>query len=304
MDSCFHRGMTNDPPTIQSLSASDTRWLIGEVEAILRELDREWTLVDEVVVELADGPVLGLDNLARRLTLAPRDRWPQLVRDQLTTLLSVSVPDSVPPEALRAKLEPPELVVELEYEPLELLPGLPAVLAAQLPGMTIQMRGLDLVEGRDEAYATALDNLTRLPLPRQTRRRLEPRLPHSWVEFLESDDSFGASRVLVLPDLIRRLLRRDFPTSGVLVALPTKFDLWIHVPTDDSVVDTALLLAHDAWARFASAPFPLTPHVYLVSPDMHAETVVAADRAGAHVNRGALGRLVRELGPHGPAEAA
>lgn len=296
--------MTHDPHPIQSLSASDSRWLISEVEAILRELGRDWTLVDDVAFELADGPVLGLDNLARRLLLSPRDRWPELVRDQLTALLSVSVPDSVPQEALRAKLEPPELMVGLEYEPLELLPGLPAVLSAQLPGMTIQMGSLDLVEGRDEAYATALDNLTRLPLPRQARRRIDPRLPHSWVEFLESDDAFGASRVMVLPHLLRRLLRRDFPASGVLVAVPTKFDLWIHVPIDDTVVDTALLLAHDALVRFTSAPFPLTPHVYLVSPDMHAETVIEADRSGAYVDQRALGRLVHELRPHGPAEAA
>jgi hypothetical protein len=296
--------MTHDSPTVQGLSASQTRWLVREVEAVLHELGREWSLVDGVAFQLTDGPLMGLDNLARRLQLFPTARWPELVRAQLTTMLSVSLPDSVAPEHLRAKLERPETLGDLDYQPLELLPGLPAVLSAQLPGATVQMGTLDRVEGRDQAYATALDNLTRLPLPRHVRRRADPRVPHSWIEFLEAGDSFGASRVLVLPDVVRRVLRRDFPASGVLVAVPTKFDLWIHVPTDVSVVDTALLLAHDAFAQFSSAPFPLTPHVYLVSPDMQAEALVVPDRAGADVNRSALERLLGQLAPDGPAEAA
>ena len=194
--------------------------------------------------------------------------------------------------------------LDLEYDPLVLLPDLPAVLSAQLPGMTIQMGNLDFVGDRDQAYTAALENLSKLPRPRHARRRLDPRLPASWVEFLDADDSFGASRVLVLPDLLRRTLRQDFPASGVLVAVPTKFHLWIHLPTDESVLETSLLLAHEALTTYASNPFPLSPCVYLLSPDMQADVLVRPDRTGAFVNQEALGRLLAALGPNGPAEAA
>lgn len=296
--------MSTQPPTIQGLDAQDTRWLVDEVAALLRELDRSWTLVDGVAFELSCGRVLGLDNLARRLQLFPRARWRELVRDQITTLLSITdLPESVAPETLRPKLEQAGTLGDLDYEPLELLPGLPAVLSAQLPGMTIQMGNLDLVGDRDEAYAAALDNLSSLPRPRHARRRLDPRLPESWVEFLDADDSFGASRVLVLPDLLRRTLRQDFPASGVLVAVPTKFDLWIHLPVDESVIETSLLLAYDALTTCTSNPFPLSPCVYAVSPDMQAEVLVQPDRTGASINEEALGRLLEAL-PPGPASAA
>lgn len=297
--------MSKQPHSIQGLSTRDTQWLIREVEAILREFDRTWTMVGDVAFELAGGQVLGLDNLARRLQLFPKARWQELVRDQLATLLSLTgPPESVAPESLRAKLERPESLDNLEYEPLEPLPGLQAVLSSQQQGMTIQMGTLDLVDDREQAYATALDNLTGLPRPHHGRRRLDPHLPTSWVEFLTADDSFGASRVLVLPDLMRRTLQWDFPPSGVLVAVPTKFDLWIHRPVDESTVETALLLAYEAHTRCSSAPFPLSPHVYVVSPDMRAEVLVRPDRTGGFINQDLLERLLAGLGPHGPAEAA
>lgn len=297
--------MSTEPPTIQGLDAQDTRWLIDEVAGLLRELDTAWTMVDAVAFRLAGGQVLGLDNLARRLQLFPRARWQELVRDQVTTLLSLTaLPESVAPETLRPKLEPAETMGDLEYDPLVLLPDLPAVLSAQLPGMTIQMGNLDFVGDRDQAYTAALENLSKLPRPRHARRRLDPRLPASWVEFLDADDSFGASRVLVLPDLLRRTLRQDFPASGVLVAVPTKFHLWIHLPTDESVLETSLLLAREALTTYASNPFPLSPCVYLLSPDMQADVLVRPDRTGVFVNQEALGRLLAALGPNGPAEAA
>lgn len=297
--------MSEQQPTIQGLGPEDTRWLIQEVQAILRELGETWTVVDEVVFELSGGQVLGLDNLARRLQLFPRARWQELVRDQLTTLLPFNgPPESVEPAALRAKLVHPETMPDLEYEPLELLPGLPAVLSAQMPGFTISMGSLDLVDDRDDAYAVAMENLTRLPQPQHARRRLDPHLPKSWVEFLDAGDSFGASRVMVLPDLMRRTLQREFPASGVLVAVPTKFELWIHLPVDESVIETSLLLAYDAYDKYVSEPFPLSPDVYVVSPDMRAEVLVRPDRTGAFVNDDAFARLLASLGHHGPAEAA
>lgn len=290
--------MNSSGPTIQCLSPRDSRWLIDHVGSILRELGRTWTMVDDVAFQLTDGPLMGLDNLARRLHLAPRRAWPRLVRDQITTLLSADgPPTSIPPEALRPKLMDGSMTDTLSYTPLEPLPGLPAVLSAQMDGYAVIMQSLDLVEDRDEAYATALENLAALPLPQHRRRRLDPRLRESWVEQLVADDSYGASRVMLLPELVRRVLGRDFPETGLLVAVPTKFELWIHVPVDETVVETAALLAREAYSVFATEPFAISPDVFLVTPDMHGEVLVRPDRGGAWIDVDALERLhTREAG--------
>ncbi|CAB4737365.1 unannotated protein [freshwater metagenome] len=114
---------------------------------------------------------------------------------------------------------------------------------------------------------------------------------------LRADDSFGASRVMVLPEALRRTLRREIPPSGVLVAVPHKFEMWLHFPVDDSVLDVSVGMAFDALCAWAQEPFPLSPHVYLVSPDMHAEVLVAADAEGASLDHRRLRQLIRSLPP-------
>lgn len=297
--------MDTSGPTIQRLSTRDTRWLVDQVGSVLRELGRSWTVVDDVAFQLTDGPLLGLDNLARRLHLAPRRSWERLVREQITTLVrSVSGPPEIPVSALLPKLVDPATVTQLDYDPLEPLPGLPALLSAQMDGYTVAMYTLDLVDDRDEAYATALTNLAALRRPQHRRRRLDHRVRESWVEHLVADDSYGASRVMLLPDLMRTLLGREFPASGVLVAVPTKFDLWVHVPVDETVVETAALLAYEALAASSTQPFAISPDVFLVTPDMHAEVLVQPDREGAWVGTDTLDRLLAGLPRSGTGEAA
>lgn len=284
---------------VHPLSAQDTRWLLREVEAVLRTRGHTWTLVDGRAFQLTDGPIMGLDNLARRLHLAPRRAWRRLVREQVTTLLSGFDPRAaIRAEDLRVRLLDPATMPDLEYEPLRPLPGLHGVLSAQGPGLTALFGKLDTVEvERDDAYVRALENLAALPLPQHVRRRLDPDLPGSWVDVLRADDSFGASRVMVLPEVLRRTLRREIPPSGVLVAVPHKFEMWLHFPVDNSVLDVSVEMAFEALCAWAEEPFPLSPHVYLVSPDMHAEVLVAADAEGASLDHRRLRQLIRSLPP-------
>ena len=145
-----------------------------------------------------------------------------------------------------------------------------------------------------------LDNLartiSRMPRRRWARAvRVDPRIPTSWVEFLDSSDAYGAARVVVLPEVVRRVLRTDFPPHGLLVAVPTKFELWVHVPVDDDVVQTALAMSWLAYRTWAEEPYPISPDVFLVSPDMHAVCLVKPDQEGCDLDERAALELVKAL---------
>jgi hypothetical protein len=183
----------------------------------------------------------------------------------------------------------------LTYQPLEPLPGIVAVLAATGAGFSHEYGQLDLVGDRDDAYDRALRNMIELPRPRHTRRRADPRLPTSWVEFLEGPDAYGAARVTVLPDLLRKM-RIELPTHGVLVAVPTKFDLWVHVPVDETVLDTAIAMSWLALRTYSEEPYPISPDVHLVSPDMKAARVARPDERGVDLDERAMVGLLRSLG--------
>lgn len=274
----------NDDPRLPGLTTADTRWLVGEAQRVLTDLGHSSSVVDGVALTLADKRELGLDNLARTLSRMPRKRWPRAVRDQLAALVAVR-PDKPPATGdLRVKLWPRERADQfLTYAALEPLPGVVAVLAAQGDGVSHEFGALDLVGDRDEAYDTALTNLAGLPLPRHTRRRIDPRVRASWVEFLDSPDAYGAARVAVLPEVLRRL-GIAFPAHGVLVSVPTKFELWVHVPVDEDVIGTAVTMSWLAYRAWSEEPYPISPDVFLVSPDMNATRLIKPDREGCGVD--------------------
>lgn len=287
---------TDDTPRLPGLTVADTRWLVAEAQRILTDLGRTSTVLDGVALTLADGQVMGLDNLARTISRMPRKRWSRAVREQLSALVGLRVDQPPSRDSLRVKLWPRERADELlTYDALEPLPGIVAVLAAQGDRVSHEFGRLDLVGDRDEAYDTALTNITGLPRPRHTRRRIDPRVTGSWVEFLDSSDAYGAARVVVLPEIVRTVLRTDFPPYGVLVAVPTKFELWVHVPVDEDVVATAVRMSWLAHRTWTEEPYPISPDIFLVSPDMRATRLARPDRRGCDLDGAAMLGLLRSL---------
>ena len=282
-------------PRLPGLSSRDTRWLVDEARRVLADLGHSAEVLDGVALTVTDGPVVGLDNLARTLSRLPRKRWSRCVREQLSTLARARPDADVATEDVFVKLWTRERADELlTYPAIEPLPGVVAVLAARGDGFTHEFGRLDQLGDRDAAYDTALTNLAGLPLPRHTRRRADPRVPGSWVEHLHAGDPFSAARVAVLPDLLRRL-GIDFPSHGVLVAVPTKHDLWVHVPTDEDVVQTALTMSRLAYRAWAEEPYPVCPDVFLVSPDMRASLLVSPEREHVDLDERAMVTLLTAL---------
>lgn len=298
-DPALLAGMTTSLPRLPGLTVADTRWLVTEAQRVLADLGLSSSVLDGVALTAEDGRIVGLDNLARTISLLPRMRWQRSVREQLTTLHAARMDQPPAAEDLRVKLWPQEQADELlEYDALRPLPGVVAVLAADGEGFSKEYGRLDLVGDRDGAYDTALANVAALPRPKHTRRRINPHLRNSWIEFLDGPDAYAAARVTVLPDLLRAM-SIDFPDHGVLVSVPTKLELWVHVPVDEDVIETAVHMAWLAHRTWSEEPYPISPDVFLVSPDMHATALVKPDRRGLDLDQRAMLGLLRDLGVGG-----
>jgi hypothetical protein len=223
--------------------------------------------------------VVGLTNLARAVSAHSMNRWPQLVEEHLSQLASSLRHGPPPPPAdperqlyLRlaaARSLPPEWTVSAP----EFLPGLLAVPATQENGMVaMHLDPADFGMSWPEAQRIGLANLRRLT---------------DTVEYAEYDgvrvavlsgSSFAASRALVLDTVLRESLRVENPPYGVLVALPVRHLLLVHVVRDLSVITALSMMLHLTGHAHDEEPGPLSPWVYLVDAQgWHPATATGPD---------------------------
>jgi hypothetical protein len=217
----------------------------------------------------AEGPVLGLSNLARVLSHFDEPRWPALVQEHFAQLLHQlrQGPPTAPTDPEREliqRLVPREsLPADWTADRVDFLPGLVSVPStAKDDVVTMFLEPSDLGVTWSEAEAFGLANLRRLP---------------DHVEFFDHDDvriaivtgtPFTASRALVLDTVLRESLDVDRPPHGVLVALPARDTLFLHVIQDLTLIPALGLLLNLAARSYAHDPGPLTPDVYLVTPEL------------------------------------
>ncbi|TCO43485.1 hypothetical protein EV646_11261 [Kribbella antiqua] len=218
------------------------------------------------VDQSATMPVLGLCNLARAISAYDEQHWPRLVErhfDQVLQRLRTGPPGppTDPERELIQRLVPRDaLPAEWTADKPEFLPGLLSVPAIAKDGVvTMFLDPSDFGLTWPEAERLGLANL---------RRRTDQ------VEYLVHDDttialitgsSFAASRALVLDTVLRESLHLENPKYGVLVALPTRDHLFIHVIQDLSVIPTLGLMLNLAARCHSHDPGPLTPDVHLVT---------------------------------------
>ncbi|TDU89005.1 hypothetical protein EV138_2558 [Kribbella voronezhensis] len=213
--------------------------------------------------ELLGGALFGLGNLARILAREPRQRWAQQVEEHFDGLLAnVQRPADTADLASRLCLRlaatsavPPEWTADLP----EFLPGLVAVPALSNDGaFTLHFDTATLGLTRSEAHQLALANLTQLT-------DNVAYIDHDGAQLaVLSETTWAASRALVLDTVLRESLQLENPEYGVLVALPARDLLLIHVIRDLSVLPALSAMLHLAHTAFESSPGPLTPTVYLV----------------------------------------
>ncbi|ADB30045.1 hypothetical protein Kfla_0940 [Kribbella flavida DSM 17836] len=210
--------------------------------------------------------VAGLTNLARMVAAERSHRWPQLVAEHFDRLGDHLLHGPPPPPAdpsrdLLARLTPTSSLPPSWTAGLrEFLPGLLAVPATTDNGLvTMHLDPSDFGMTRAEALSTGLANLRRLP---------------DTVEYVDHDgariavlsgSSFAASRALVLDTVLRETLHVENPQYGVLVALPVRSLLLIHVVTDLSVLPAIAVMLGLSLRTHAEHPGPLTPWIHHVT---------------------------------------
>ena len=267
-----------------SLSGPQARHL---AELALASLARNGTPAQDRgdgVLITADGNQTGLENLARMVAPEPMDVWPDIVDAHIGSLAKAwqMQDEPVDPATLLVKLRRFADIPDtfFAYQPLEPLPGVAGVLAADLPDVVKEFGSLDQVGDRDEAYDRALHNLAALPLPSHSTYTIDETKPSTELHFFHSEDFFGAARVMVLPDLLRRTIGVEIPPHGVLVAIPTRHTLNVHVPKDAETIQVINTLAVATVNQYDAEPGAITPDVFHIGPDMIATQLTRVDDEG------------------------
>jgi hypothetical protein len=242
------------------------------------------------------GAFFGLGNLARTVATQPRHRWAQLVEQHVDQLLANVLrppdPPTDPERELYLRLAATSaLPAEWTAQLPEFLPGLVAVPATSNNGtFTLHFDPSTFGLTWTEAHRIALANLNQFT-------DNVTHIDHDGVQLeVLSDNSWAASRALVLDTVLRESLQLENPQYGVLVALPARHLLLIHVIRDLAVIPALGAMLHLAHDAYEAAPGPLTSSIYLVDQSgWHLATTSPPDHPLRHNLSPHLQDLARKL---------
>lgn len=254
----------------------------------------------------ADGHRYGLHNLSIALADANRRDWPRLVAEHAAAMAStqlVAMPTSLDEarDLLLLKIAVSDQVPAgvPTYAP-EVLPGVVALVALDYPTHVNQLTNDDALEpfgGWAAVEPVALANLRRLEAPQHTV--LQPgEDADSAVHLFASDDFYGASRVLLLDELLTGVLLVERPTYGVLLAVPNRHLLAVHVVTGESAVAAMSTMVPLAVGESDARAGGLSPFLYYRAADGRTQQVSRAGDDGKVVVEvtGAFEEVWRALG--------
>lgn len=286
--------------------------------------DGEGTLVSN------DGASFGLHNLAVALRDVPSNRWPRVIDGHVEALVAArttKIPRSLTEaeDKLVGVLQPVSDLAgsswsdsgwsdslsgegssdaELsdavpDYAP-EVLPGVVMLAALDHPTHVSTLASDESIE--DLGPWSAIEPVVRrnlLALPTPTHRVIhgEQEQRGSQVHLLVSEDHFGASRVVVLHELLASVLRVERPTHGVLVAVPNRHLMVVHVIEDAAVLDALQLMVNVVRTQYEAEVGTVSPHLYYLPLDGPAEQITSIEAERTTIEaRGALGETLRRLG--------
>lgn len=287
------RGPRADGPrddVLPALSTEQARELVRLARQVLAELGAEAVHLDGGGLRLADGQVYGLHNVSVQAAGAPFTQWPELLREHFSRMLAVSQQDEqavVAPEQVFLRLRNADdlrgLQPPLGYPAQEVLPGILALVSIDHPTHVTELTqdlgptGLDLAG----AAELGLRNLRGLPEPAATTVLAQEDDPTSAVHLLVSEDLFGASRLLVLDEVLQAALAHQLGELGAFVVVPHRHLLGVHLPMTAAGTLAALsLLTQVGMGEHADAPGPVSPFVFHVDRSGEGRQVVFAGEDG------------------------
>lgn len=233
-------------------------------------------------LELADGRIFGLHNLSVWGSRVREREWPVMIARHMDMMLDKPDSSGLPdPGKILAKLRLREdLPEQPRYDALEPVPGVVAVVALDHPQHVVET--MTLPEGVPDVATSmtlARANLVELPLPDHSTKLLDEDDPTSRVHFFGTDDFFGASRLLVIHDLLARV-DVAHGRGGLLIAVPYRHVLVVHPISGTGVVPALNFLVRCAEGEYETEPGPVSPHVYHLASDGRTSVVTRAGESG------------------------
>lgn len=257
---------------LPALSEGQAREFTRLVYQTLAERGREG-VVSDGALHFNDGSSHGLHNLSIAAAEADPRIWPTLVREHVQAMEQIDAEtDDIPADDtvfLRLRMREDLGDEEPAYQALEPFPGVLALVAVDRPTHVKELSGdLSQVGSYERAVELGRRNLAALPLPAVERLLADDEDEGSAVHLLMSDDFFGASRAIILEDILDRALGTSIPEAGVFLVVPNRHLLAVHIPTGSpSTVGALSLLSNIGFGECKSAPGPISPFVYHVSRD-------------------------------------
>jgi hypothetical protein len=262
------------------LSREDADWLRAAAAAAFARAGFVGAVAQPDHVRTPDGAQYGLPNLARLVALADRPDWPRLVEEHVRMLREAQArPEQ---ETLADVVDLLVARVLLEEDLPELDPAAGPSLGA---GLCVRA-AIDYPESVSTLFGARYGGWAVLGEPAMAGLRRLPAPDHQLLEHdvhvLVAPDFFGASRVLLLDDVLDAVGVGPRP-FGTLLALPDRSAMMVHVLRDATVVHALHLMARIARGR-QETPGPLSPHVYYRSPAGALQQVTRYEGEGIQVH--------------------
>lgn len=231
------------------------------------ELGLEVVLDGDAVVA-ADGREFGLHSVARACRVEPMGDWPALVRAHVAAIASATsgtddlralTIDEAAPRAYLRLVDGSQVLPWMATR--QVTEDLHEVLALDCPD-SVALLNVDTVERLGERALREAAVLNLLAVGFDEVVRLDG--PGGAVLRVGAGDSvYTASKLLVVPDVLRRLLGEEHAAPhGVLAAMMSWQELVVHVVADASVVPALETLVRSAGANYAERPHAVSPHVF------------------------------------------
>lgn len=219
-------------------------------------------------LEGPDGTQFGLWNLAATCHEAGRrSQWPAIADQHAQQVLHRPDPSALGDDEMLAAVmlravSPDQIPPEHRHRfghAVDVADGLLQVLVADFPTTvaTLSDEDVDRV-GRERMLAAGRARLVAEPVEHESHD-LDGGVR---LEMFGGESVYVASKVLVLDELLRSVHgERSYP-DGVLVGVPDRQTLVLHVPVDAGVVTALQTMAGSTAQMWATAPGGVSPSVY------------------------------------------
>jgi hypothetical protein len=222
-------------------------------------------------ITLANGALANPHNLSVRLASAPPNVWDAEI-DRFMASMRFITGEEAQPELPLSEAREILLPRLLSADALPEMPGytrpfsgdLRLVLTLDHPDTVQILWSVDHLGDWAALEPIALENLRRLPRPEP--QRIADEDGTGVVFAFVTEDFFGATRVLILDDLLRDQAGVDPAGRGVVFAIPNRHVLAAHVMTGLDVMAAISTLSQIA-AGQAGGAGPLTPQLFYRAPD-------------------------------------